>query len=367
MPEPEIEVELPTLHGRDEGESGALEEDHVNHVDTMLADIRPRGGTLQVKPWCGGRGFGEFKRLYEQQSIGAGWPRKEQVLRLIGYLGDLPASKYMTWLKGGKLVGVSLEAAFKMLSHEFFDEEEELLLACETWRNRKQKPDESIDEYHSVFVANADKAGTFSDKELLRQWARNVVPVVRATVQAAVVSNPLLTFQSGVRMARDVHTALSEEEPSTAYKRRSAPEDMGDDMAEVRRVRAIASNTAELVMKNMEMEIAQIKRELLKSQEKVRAMEAADQRKWTPPERTGWRPRGRGRGGYQQRETSASPQGCSQCGNRGHTKDQCNFDGECFNCGKKGHKSNFCRKRKQPEEGGEARRDSVEPPHPKDK
>ncbi len=368
IPDVEVEVTAMGVHAEVEAPTRGddlSEPEHVNHVDTMLADIRPRGGTLQVKPWCGGRGFGEFKRLYEQQSLGAGWPRKEQVLRLIGYLGDLPASKYMAWLKAGKLLGVSLEAAFRMLSQEFFDEEDEKLSACEIWRSRKQKPDESIDEYHSVFVANADKAGTFTDKELLRQWGRNVVPAVRATVQAAAVSNLSLTFQSGVRIARDVHTALLEEEPSTAYKRRNAPEDMGEDMAEVRRIRAIASNTSEMVIKSMELEISQIRRDLQRSQERVKSMEAAQEARWAPPERM-WKPRGRGRGGYQQRETPASSQACSQCGSRMHTTQHCNFDGQCFNCGKRGHKSPFCKKRKEPEVG-EAREEPKEPPHPKDK
>ncbi|MFO0001796.1 MAG: hypothetical protein ACK559_11770, partial [bacterium] len=200
-----------------------------------------------------------------------------------------PASKYLTWLENGTLVGVSLETAFKLLQKEFFDEEEEALIACEKWRSRKQKLDETVDEYHTVFVSNADKAGIIVDKELLRQWGRNVLPQARVAVQTARFSNPALTFQSGVRIAQDVQAALGGDEPATAY-RRGVHEDMDEELVDARKVRAIAATAAEGVMKGMETEMANVKRELLKAQEQVKVMEAREEKRNAMPERPEWKP-----------------------------------------------------------------------------
>ena len=335
----------------------------MSYLDTMLAGVKPHGGgTLKVKPWSGGQEFLTFRMTYKQQAIGAGWPQSEQVLRLVGFLDGLPAIRYMSWLENGKLVGVSLETALKMLQKEFFDEEEEALTACEKWRNRKQKLDETVDEYHAVFVSNADRAGIILDKELLRQWGRNVLPPLRAAVQTARFSNPALTFQSGVKIARDVHTALCEEEPATAFKR-GVREDMDEDLVDARRVRAIASTAAEGVIKNMEAEVAHIRRELLKAQDQVRAMEAKEEMRDAIPERPEWRPRGRGRGGYSRRVGSREVL-CTKCGYPGHHREQCRFEGECFLCGETGHKKEYCRKRKQGG-GRTAQPEVVEAPHPK--
>jgi len=195
----------------------------------------------------------------------------------------------LTWLENGTLVGVSLETAFKLLQKEFFDEEEEALIACEKWRSRKQKLDETVDEYHTVFVSNADKAGIIVDKELLRQWGRNVLPQARVAVQTARFSNPALTFQSGVRIAQDVQAALGGDEPATAYKR-DIHEDMDEELVNAKRVRAIAATAAEGVMKGMETEMANVKRELLKAQEQVKVMEAREEKRNAMPERPEWKP-----------------------------------------------------------------------------
>ncbi len=158
------------------------------------------------------------------------------------------------------------------------NEEEEALIACEKWRSRKQKLDETVDEYHTVFVSNADKAGIIVDKELLRQWGRNVLPQARVAVQTARFSNPALTFQSGVRIAQDVQAALGGDEPATAYKR-DIHEDMDEELVNAKRVRAIAATAAEGVMKGMETEMANVKRELLKAQEQVKVMEAREEKR----------------------------------------------------------------------------------------
>jgi len=257
-------------------------------------------------------------------------------------LDGTPASKYLTWLENGTLVGVSLETAFKLLQKEFFDEEEEALIACEKWRNRKQKLDETLDEYHAVFMSNADRADITLDKELLQQWARSVLPPLRAAVQTARCSNPTLTFQSGVKVARDVHAALYEDEPATAYKKRTR-EDMDEDLADTRRVRAVASNASEDVIRSMAAEMAHIRGELMKAQCQIAAVETNERSGFIPPEpRDGSNP--------QRTKSSLRNLRCPKCSSVYHDKEHCRFVSECFICGEKGHKANLCAKRKRYQE-----------------
>jgi len=349
----------------------------VDHLDEMLATIKPRGGTIQVKVWRGGQGFGEFRNSYRQQAIGAGWRSKEQVVRLIAFLGGLPAKKYEEWLKQGHLKDATLDDAFKMLGQEFFDEEEERHSEKEKWTSRKQKADESVEEYHTIFIANADGAGIVDDKELTRQWSRNLLPSIRSAVRTALHSNSSLSFQSAVRIAMDVEALNDEDEVPTAHRKKEAEEDKY-----VKKVRAIASAAAESVVKSMESEIAQAKRDLQKAREEMDILRAAQEgpnprysrepRRWEPYPSRGrgespqWQ-RGRGnsnrtyggRQGYQ-----SSPQ-CGRCASTGHHESTCTYDGVCYTCGKKGHKASVCRSRSRPEAlHGESTETSG---HPKDK
>jgi hypothetical protein len=350
----------------------------VDHLDEMLATIKPRGGTIQVKTWRGGQGFGEFRNSYRQQAIGAGWRSKEQVVRLIAFLGGLPAKKYEEWLKQGHLKDATLDEAFKMLAQEFFDEEEERHSEKEKWTSRKQKADESVEEYHTIFIANADGAGIVDDKELVRQWSRNLLPSIRSAVRTALHSNASLSFQSAVRIAMDVEAMNEEDDMPMAYRKKEVEEDKY-----VKKVRAIASAAAESVVKSMENEIAQAKRELQKAREEIDILRAAqegpnpryvarEQRRWEPyPSRGrgGTPPWQRGRGSSNQ--TSGGRQGyrpslqCGRCSSTGHHESACTYDGVCYTCGKKGHKASVCRSRARPEALDEE--PSETSGHPKDK
>jgi len=350
------------------GEPESDGEEEANHLEGMLSSFKAHGGTLQIKPWRGGQGFGEFRSQYRQQAIGAGWRGKEQVLRLVGFLGGLPAIKYMKWLEDGSLVNATLEQAFQKLAREFFDEEEEKHAEKERWMNRKQKPDELVEEYHTIFVANADRAGITDEKEILRQWCRNLLPSIRVAVQTARSSNPALTLQSAVRIAIDVQTSFEEGEPQTAYHH--GPEDQGYEEKGVKKVRAIASAAAESVVKSMEAEIAQARRELQKAKEEILSLRQQKEpsqsemrmaRRWEPY-------RGRGgqtssswkRDGYKsqkrQYEDAKQLRRCERCLMFGHQQNECFYDGVCFKCGKQGHKAVACKVRGAPEE--QARRSS---------
>jgi len=350
------------------GEPESDGEEDANHLEGMLSSFKAHGGTLQIKPWRGGQGFGEFRSQYRQQAIGAGWRGKEQVLRLVGFLGGLPAIKYMKWLEDGSLVYATLEQAFQKLAGEFFDEEEEKHAEKERWMNRKQKPDELVDDYHTVFVANADRAGITDEKEILRQWCRNLLPSIRVAVQTARSSNPMLTLQAAVRIANDVQASFDEDGPHTAYH--AVLDDQADEGKGVKKVRAIASAAAESVVKSMEAEIAQARRELQKAKEEILALRTQKEtrrggtREREAPRR--WEPY-RGRGGqsnsswrrdeykdqrrqyeeskYQQQ---TSPR-CDKCLRFGHQQHECQYDGACFKCGKQGHKAAACKVRAMPE------------------
>jgi len=298
---------------------------------------------------------------YKQQAIGAGWPQSEQVLRLVGYLDGLPAIKYMSWLENGILMGVSLETAFSLLQKEFFDEEEEALIACEKWRNRKQKLDESVDEYHAVFVSNADRAGIILDKELLRQWGRNVLPQLRAAVQTARFSNPALTFQSGVRImeAKEEKRKAMPERPEwkpERPERRQEPE-WRPERPEWRPERS------EWRPERQEWRPERPEWGPERPEWRPERPEWRPERPEWKPERPQWRQRGRGRGGYAKREESQNVV-CTKCGYPSHTGDQCRFAGECFSCGEIGHKKEYCRKRKQGDERA-PQSEIVQTPHPK--
>ncbi len=258
--------------------------------------------------------------------------------------------------------------AFQKLAREFFDEEEEKHAEKERWMNRKQKPDELVEEYHTIFVANADRAGITDEKEILRQWCRNLLPSIRVAVQTARSSNPALTLQSAVRIAIDVQTSFEEGEPQTAYHH--GPEDQGYEEKGVKKVRAIASAAAESVVKSMEAEIAQARRELQKAKEEILSLRQQKEpsqsemrmaRRWEPY-------RGRGgqtssswkRDGYKsqkrQYEDAKQLRRCERCLMFGHQQNECFYDGVCFKCGKQGHKAVACKVRGAPEE--QARRSS---------
>ncbi len=349
----------------------------VNHLEQMLSGIRPHSGTIHVKTWRGGQGFAEFRTSYRQQAIGAGWRAKEQVVRLVGFLGGIPAIKYMKWLEEGRLSDASLEGAFKMLAHEFFDEEEEQYTEKERWISRKQKLDESVEDYHTVFVSNADGAGITNDKDLLRQWSRNLLPSIRMAVQTAAHSNPVLTFQSGVRIAMDVQASMDSEEAPTAY-RRGLEEESEDKM--IKKVRAIASATAESVVRSMESEIAQAKRDLQKARDEIAAFkekgEAMPPQRYAGRQQTRYEPypsrgrgRGRPRGGHdeqhQQYEAAQRRTGeqCERCLSTRHPQSECTFEGICFKCGKRGHIAATCKTRQQQEVGQDHPKERE---HPKD-
>jgi hypothetical protein len=351
----------------------------VNHLEEMLQSFRPRGGNIQVKTWRGGQGFVEFRNSYRQQAIGAGWRSKEQVVRLIAYLGGLPAKKYEEWLKQGLLKDATLEEAFQKLGQVFFDEEEERHSEREKWISRKQKADESVEEYHVVFVANADGAGVVDDKELVRQWSKNLLPSIRSAVRPAVHSNTALSFQSAVRIAIDAEALNEEDAAPTAYRKKETEEEKEEKY--VKKVRAIASATAESVVKSMENEIAQARRDLQRARDEIEVLkttreepyprfEQREQRRWEPYPRRGrgqappWQ---RGRGGYSQTNGRQSYQPglrCGKCSGFGHQENTCTYDGECYTCGKRGHRANVCRSRQQPEViQGEP---NETPGHPKD-
>ncbi len=316
-------------------------EEESRYLSKLAAGARLKG-KVTPRQFEGGSDFPAFRRAFELAALTNGWNDEAKILSLPSCFKGALADQYLSRLKAQEFAGMTFDEIMDHLECQFIDAEDIKQLKKAEFRALSQEYNEEIEDFIVRFQEAAEKAEIYNESELCQEFTRMVTKeIAGALAHAEITSTRRLTKIELFKIARK---AQSVQKTQKLRKGDSVqPLEIEEEAKPLRNVgfRTVSQvSVDEKILDQSQREIVALRQQAQRDEARIRQLELQLEACSKGPQKRKWE-------GKEDRKEKVMKleRECFRCGQPGHRKRECQYEGVCKTCNKPGHITDWCLRR----------------------